>query len=62
MTTSTVLRVKRRLEDNPQNALVLNCKRIKTDTEEISPSLFVFRGTVDNQVTYLSFLLVDSFF
>ncbi|XP_026328816.1 probable RNA polymerase II nuclear localization protein SLC7A6OS [Hyposmocoma kahamanoa] len=51
MTTSTVLRVKRRLEDNPQNALVLNCKRIKTDTEEISPSLFVFRGTVDNQDT-----------
>lgn len=51
MTTSTVLRVKRRLEDNPQDALVVMCKRIKTDTDEIAPSLFVFRGTVNNQET-----------
>ncbi|KAM3959171.1 female sterile (2) ltoPP43 [Aphomia sociella] len=51
MATSTVLRVKRRYEDNPQDALVLMCKRIKTDTEELSPSLFVFRGTVDTQET-----------
>ncbi|XP_045511731.1 probable RNA polymerase II nuclear localization protein SLC7A6OS [Colias croceus] len=51
MATSTVLRVKRRLQDNPQDALVLVCKRRKTDVEEISPSLFVFRGTVDNQET-----------
>ncbi|XP_038210123.1 probable RNA polymerase II nuclear localization protein SLC7A6OS [Zerene cesonia] len=51
MASSTVLRVKRRLQDNPQDALVLVCKRRKTDTEEISPSLFVFRGTVDNQET-----------
>ncbi|XP_045534656.1 probable RNA polymerase II nuclear localization protein SLC7A6OS [Papilio machaon] len=49
MSTSTILRVKRRLEENPQDALVLLCKRLKTDSEEISPSLFVFRGTVDNQ-------------
>ncbi|XP_059061828.1 probable RNA polymerase II nuclear localization protein SLC7A6OS [Achroia grisella] len=49
MSTSTVLRVKRRLEDNPQDALVIMCKRIKTATEELSPSLFVFRGTVDTQ-------------
>lgn len=48
---STVLRVKRKLEDNPQDALVLLCKRMKSNTEEISPSLFVFRGTVDNQVS-----------
>lgn len=49
--SSTVLRVKRRLEDNPQDALVLVCKRIKTDADAgISPSLFVFRGTVENQV------------
>ncbi|VVC93179.1 probable RNA polymerase II nuclear localization protein SLC7A6OS [Leptidea sinapis] len=47
--SSTVLRVKRRLEDNPQDALILLCKRKKVDTEEISPSLFVFRGTVDSQ-------------
>ncbi|XP_011556176.3 probable RNA polymerase II nuclear localization protein SLC7A6OS [Plutella xylostella] len=48
--SSTVLRVKRRLEDNPQDALVLVCKRIKTDADAgISPSLFVFRGTVENQ-------------
>ncbi|XP_063529972.1 probable RNA polymerase II nuclear localization protein SLC7A6OS [Cydia strobilella] len=51
MATSTILRVKRRLEDNPQDALVLMCKRMKTDAEEVSPSLFVFRGTVDNQET-----------
>lgn len=51
MASATVLRVKRRLEENPQDALVLMCKRIKTDKEEISPSLFVFRGTVDNQET-----------
>ena len=50
MASSTVLRVKRRLEENPQDTLVLMCKRIKTDKEEISPSLFVFRGTVDDQV------------
>ncbi|CAG5048323.1 unnamed protein product [Parnassius apollo] len=49
MSASTVLRVKRRLEENPQDALVLLCKRVKTDTEEIAPSLFVFRGTVDNE-------------
>ncbi|XP_039764596.1 probable RNA polymerase II nuclear localization protein SLC7A6OS [Pararge aegeria] len=49
MATSTVLRVKRRLEDNPQDALVLVCKRMKTDSEEVSPSLFVFRGSVENQ-------------
>ncbi|XP_052757929.1 probable RNA polymerase II nuclear localization protein SLC7A6OS [Galleria mellonella] len=49
MTTSTVLRVKRRLEDNPQDALVIMCKRMKTQTEELSPSLFVFRGTVNTQ-------------
>ncbi|PZC74379.1 hypothetical protein B5X24_HaOG207900 [Helicoverpa armigera] len=51
MASSTVLRVKRRLEENPQDTLVLMCKRIKTDKEEISPSLFVFRGTVDDQET-----------
>lgn len=50
MSTSTFLRVKRRLEDNPQDAFVLLCKRMKTDTDEISPSLFVFRGTVESQV------------
>ncbi|CAH2065934.1 unnamed protein product, partial [Iphiclides podalirius] len=49
MSTSTVLRVKRRLEENPQDALVLLCKKVKTNSEEIAPSLFVFRGTVDNQ-------------
>ncbi|XP_041978009.1 probable RNA polymerase II nuclear localization protein SLC7A6OS [Aricia agestis] len=49
--TSTVLRVKRRLEDNPQDALVLVCKRKRTDVDEVSPSLFVFRGSVNNQET-----------
>lgn len=49
MATSTVLRVKRRLEDNHQDALVLVCKRYKIDSEEVSPSLFVFRGSVENE-------------
>ncbi|XP_022113745.2 probable RNA polymerase II nuclear localization protein SLC7A6OS [Pieris rapae] len=49
MASATVLRVKRSLDDNPQDALVLLCKRRKTNEEEISPSLFVFRGSVDNQ-------------
>ncbi|XP_047544852.1 probable RNA polymerase II nuclear localization protein SLC7A6OS [Vanessa atalanta] len=49
MSTSTILRVKRRLDDNPQDALVLLCKRKKINTEEIAPSLFVFRGSVENQ-------------
>ncbi|XP_045764206.1 probable RNA polymerase II nuclear localization protein SLC7A6OS [Maniola jurtina] len=49
MAASTVLRVKRRLEDNPQDALVLVCKRRKTDSDEVSPSLFVFRGSVETQ-------------
>jgi hypothetical protein len=56
-TTSTIIRVKRKIEDNPQDALVLLCKRAKTDSEEISPSLFVFRGTVNNQVPILSYTL-----
>lgn len=56
MSTSTFLRVKRRLEDNPQDAFVLLCKRMKTDTDEISPSLFVFRGTVESQVRMKIFL------
>ncbi|XP_045459248.1 probable RNA polymerase II nuclear localization protein SLC7A6OS [Melitaea cinxia] len=44
MSTSTFLRVKRRQEDNPQDALALTlCKRQKTDAEEISPSLPVLR-------------------
>lgn len=51
MAAPTILRVKRRLEDNPQDALVLVCKRLKTDADEVSPSLFVFRGTVENQVS-----------
>ncbi|CAG9784671.1 unnamed protein product [Diatraea saccharalis] len=49
MATSTIIRVKRKIEDNPQDALVLLCKRLKTDTEEISPSLFVFQGTVSDR-------------
>ncbi|XP_023941011.1 probable RNA polymerase II nuclear localization protein SLC7A6OS [Bicyclus anynana] len=59
MASSTVLRVKRRLEDNPQDALVLVCKRMKTDTEEVSPSLFVFRGSVDNQESTHSKITVE---
>lgn len=55
MAASTVLRVKRRLEDNPQDALVLLCKRYKTNSEEVSPSLFVFRGTVESQVSIFVF-------
>ncbi|KAI8427452.1 hypothetical protein MSG28_001988 [Choristoneura fumiferana] len=51
MAAPTILRVKRRLEDNPQDALVLMCKRLKTNADEVSPSLFVFRGTVENQET-----------
>ncbi|XP_045458582.1 probable RNA polymerase II nuclear localization protein SLC7A6OS [Melitaea cinxia] len=62
MATSTFLRVKRRLEDNPQDAFVLLCKRMKTDTEEISPSLFVFRGTVESQEpTHVKRLAPNSF-
>ncbi|CAH0404596.1 unnamed protein product [Chilo suppressalis] len=51
MATQTIIRVKRKIEDNPQDALVILCKRLKTDTVEISPSLFVFQGTVNNQET-----------
>ncbi|CAF4897284.1 unnamed protein product [Pieris macdunnoughi] len=49
MASATVLRVKRRLDDNPQDALVLLCKRKKANEDEISPALFVFRGSVNNQ-------------
>lgn len=48
--STTVLRLKRRLEDNPQDALIVTCKKIKTDAEDTSPSLFVFRGTAETQV------------
>ncbi|XP_028027775.1 probable RNA polymerase II nuclear localization protein SLC7A6OS [Bombyx mandarina] len=50
MSSQTVIRVKRRLEDNPHDALVVTCKRPKTDPESCQ-SLFVFRATITNQET-----------
>lgn len=57
MSTSSFLRVKRRLEDNPQDAFVLLCNRMKTDTEEISAPLFVMRGAVESPVRKKMFSL-----
>lgn len=48
MANSTIVRVKRTLEETPHEALLLQCKRVKTE-ERISPSVFVFTGTVDKQ-------------
>lgn len=49
MSKPTILRVKRRLEENPQDAFVISCKRSKTAEAEAEPSssLFVFSGTAD---------------
>ncbi|XP_077291014.1 female sterile (2) ltoPP43 [Arctopsyche grandis] len=47
---TTVLRVKRRLEESPAEALVLHCKRARIDdTVEPIPSLFMFSGTVNQE-------------
>lgn len=59
---SAVIRVKRRIQDEPLNAFVLNCKKQKTDSPESGPSLdddkaaqltiVKFAGTVENQVRH----------
>lgn len=52
---AAVVRVKRRLEDEPLDALIINCKRQKTDEaskkedSELS-TLLKFAGTTTSQV------------
>lgn len=59
---SAVIRVKRRIQDEPLNAFVLNCKKQKTDSTETHHNslddekaaqltIVKFAGTVENQVT-----------
>lgn len=57
---AAVLRVKRRHEDEPLNALIIACKRRKTaeneeaekseEAESVPLTVFKFAGTVKNQV------------
>lgn len=53
---SAVVRLKRLLEEEPLEAIVLNCKRRKTDNgkaecqESDLSTVFKFVGTVTNQV------------
>lgn len=48
---STIVRVKRRLEESPLEALVVHCKKArKEELDEITPSLFIFSGTLDEKV------------
>lgn len=53
---SAVVRLKRLLEEEPLEAIVLNCKRRKTDNgkpqsqENDLSTVFKFVGTVTNQV------------
>lgn len=52
-----VFRVKRLLDEEPSNALVINCKRRKTDNSEsvCEPlaAILNFAGTVNDQVRIL---------
>lgn len=61
---ATVIRVKRRIDEEPLNAFVLNCKKRKYDEvddepaaasssgapDETSATVVKFAGTVENQV------------
>lgn len=52
---ATVLRVKRRNDDEPWNALLIACKKRKTDESEAAEAnsltaVVKFAGTVKNQV------------
>lgn len=62
MTTTTILRVKRRLDENPADALVLHCKKAKLQNEE-SPahSVFVFSATVDDHVLFFTYWIYLSY-
>jgi len=67
---ATVVRVKRRLEDNPVDSLVLLCKKVKTgtdvgiasfrqpDTTEAVKSVFKFAGTVSGLVSIKCFTVI----
>lgn len=63
MSATAVIRVKRRIQDEPLNAFVLNCKKQKigdptesdgltNDTDDATAQLTIvkFAGTVENQV------------
>lgn len=51
---AAVVRVKRLLKDEPLDAILLNCKRRKTEETEFSDlplaAILKFAGTVDDQV------------
>ena len=52
---AAVIRLKRRLEDQPSDTLILNCKRRKTDEKEENENgelstILKFAGTFNNQV------------
>jgi hypothetical protein len=59
---TAVVRLKRRFDEEPLEALVLACKRKKTDdfattkTETPFTTILTFAGTVRNQVNTLSLL------
>lgn len=54
---SAVIRVKRRLDEEPLEAIVLNCKRCKLNEDNNSranqvTTLFKLAGTLNNQVSF----------
>lgn len=60
---AAVVRVKRRIDENPADSLVISCKRLKKSTEgtiehgrdaDELKSLFKFAATVPEQVSYVS--------
>lgn len=54
---ATVVRVKRLLDEEPQEAMVLNCKRRKTEetvsSDSLAAAVLKFAGTVNDQVMFL---------
>lgn len=54
---STIIRVKRRCDEEPQDIIIVNCKKRKTseetlDSSDKTPTVLQLAGTVKNQVSF----------
>lgn len=68
---AAIIRVKRRIDEEPLNAFVLNCKKRKcddgeatsstndTNTDDTSRTIVKFAGTVENQVFFICYYTLE---
>lgn len=48
---TSVLRVKRRIDEDPVEALIVSCKRFRhSDDQNLEKSIFSFAGTISSKV------------